>query len=178
MCLKSWPLSAREAKVGFALMQNYLLFRVTVGVAETIIRSLLCCGYCSVSFQSFVLRHLVVAPVPNIKALPLFIKRLIYWYRVDHKLQAKKTNFTCKELTFCSWTIAFIIIPRYFRGIAPFTLGIGKNPSLRILKGPTGDRTHKDFERSISSCSYISVSPNEKKLNPMNNHMTDLQRAY
>ena len=76
---------------------------------------------------------------------------------------SRKTNFTCKELTFCTRTIVFIIIRRYFRGIVPFTLGIAKNPSLPILKGPTGDRTHEDFERSISICSYIFASPNEEK---------------
>ena len=89
----------------------------------------------------------------------------------------KKTTFTCRELRFCNWTVIFIILS-CFRGIAPFTSRIGKNSSLRILKGPTGDRTHEDFERSISICSYIFVSPKEKKLNPMNNHVTDLQRVY
>ena len=29
------------------------------------------CGYCSVSFHAFVLRHLVIAPVPNTKTLPI-----------------------------------------------------------------------------------------------------------
>ena len=29
------------------------------------------CGYCSVSFHAFVLRHLVIAPVPNTKRLPI-----------------------------------------------------------------------------------------------------------
>ena len=90
---------------------------------------------------------------------------------------SQKTTFTCKELRFCTWTIVLIILS-YFRGIAPFTLGIGKNPSLLILKGPTGDRTHEDFERSISSCSYIFVFPNEKNLKPMNNHVIDLQKVY
>ena len=89
--------------------------------------------------------------------------------------QQKKTNFTCKELRFCTWTIvhpddqthptfemtpgfkpfSVFIILSYFREIAPFTSRIGKNPCiLAYTQRPNRDRTHEDFERSISSCSY------------------------
>ena len=42
-----------------------LPFRIFLGFSRTII----CCGYCSVSFQSFALHHLLTSTVCNIKKL-------------------------------------------------------------------------------------------------------------
>ena len=51
--------------------QMKTILGVFLAVVETIVgfSFVLCCGYCSVSFQSFVLRHLVMAPVSITKKL-------------------------------------------------------------------------------------------------------------
>ena len=54
-------------------MQHQLYFRgwVFLGVVETIVGWPVCAGVGIVSFQSFVLRHLVIAAVRKTKKLPI-----------------------------------------------------------------------------------------------------------
>lgn len=62
-------------------LKYFELFGVFLGVAETIVGSLLCCGfgYSSVSRQSFVWHHLVIAPICNTKKPPIFPSKSQIW---------------------------------------------------------------------------------------------------